>query len=129
MRHDNTFRYHRVLYEWWQEHYGEGDDENDDTASTSATIVCRLIVIAHLGSIDEFAVFTSLIATGKFGAIALAAGVGAASTMLAIACVGAAHMEFKVNLVSKVPLWLVLGIVATVIILDATLFFDKSDAS
>jgi hypothetical protein len=108
-------------------------------------------------------------ASGKFGLVGLAVGVGAASVMLVIACIGATYFksvvaavranpgrlsapsvsqcksvcmgilfgragrltakngDFRPGQVGKVPLWAVLGVVATLILTQATVLFDDRD--
>ena len=114
-------------------------------------------------------VFTALMASGKFGLVGLAVGVGAASVVLVIACIGATYFksvvaavrvhpgrfsapsvsqckpvlyggfvwarralnakngDFRPGQVGKVPLWAVLGVVATLILVQATVLFDDRD--
>lgn len=91
---------------------------NDTDGETSGQGV---VVVSFLGSLDELSYFPGLILGGTFTAIQLAIGTAVAGLIVAGICLGATKLKLVVKLVEKIPLWIIIGAIATWTLLEATL--------
>jgi len=69
----------------------------------------RLITVSLLGSLDDFAVFVSLLLSGIMSALQLSIGVLLGSFVVVSICMAAGKLACVVNIVEKIPLWAVIG--------------------
>ena len=91
------------------------NDTNDKTSGQG------VVVVSFLGSLDELSYFPGLILGGTFTAIQLAIGTAVAGLIVAGICLGATRLKLVVKLVEKIPLWLIIGAIATWTLLETTL--------
>mmetsp|Transcript_27885 Transcript_27885/g.63448 ORF Transcript_27885/g.63448 Transcript_27885/m.63448 type:complete len:179 (+) Transcript_27885:1-537(+) len=85
-----------------------GPEEKQAAVAKENTATPRkLVVVGFLGGLDDLAIQVSLLIAGMFTVLHLAIGVLlGCSTVLAV-CWGASGLRPVVNLVEKIPLWLI----------------------
>lgn len=69
----------------------------------------KLFTISMFGSLDDFAVFVSLMLSGVFQIWQLSLGVLFGSLIVVVVCAGAGRFNCVVELIEKVPLWCIIG--------------------
>jgi len=111
----------KLFFEWRAEQAGQGQDEADDEAPSSGRSVRDLAVIAFMGSLDNFAVFLSLLLSGTLTAPQLFGGVFFQSIIVVSICGGLGSVASVARFVDKIPLFMIIGALALWV--DAALFF------
>lgn len=69
----------------------------------------RLFTISMFGSLDDFAVFVSLMLSGVLAAWQLSIGVLLGSLVVVMVCAGAGLCKCVVQVIEKIPLWVIIG--------------------
>jgi len=89
-----------------------GKDETDKSeilTDPSKYTLTKLFTISMFGSLDDFAVFVSLMLSGVFGAPQLAIGVFLGSLIVVVVCAAAGLFDCVVRLFERIPLWCIIG--------------------
>lgn len=79
------------------------------TSAAEKFTLRRLLTISMLGSLDDFAVFVSLLLAGVLRIWQLCLGVFLGSLIVVVVCVGAGRFNCVVRLVERIPLWCIIG--------------------
>ena len=85
----------------------------------SQTSKRRLLVVSLLGSMDDFAVFVSLMLARTFSAPQLLLGVALGSMLVTLFCLFASLFQPVVRVVSTIPLFAIIGAFAAYTIVEA----------
>ena len=88
-------------------------------APTTQTSTRRLLVVSLMGSMDDFAVFISLMLARTFSAPQLMLGVALGSMLVTAFCLFASLFEPVVRVISTIPLFAIIGAFATYTFVEA----------
>jgi len=121
----------KLVHEWWFESEEEAEEPEGASEAflsgdsgpkseqpagawqaTSKFNMCRLFTISMIGSLDDIAIFVSLLLSRAFSAWQLSLGVFLGSAVVVWICLAAGRCSCVVRLVEKVPLWCILGVFA-----------------
>eukprot|EP00397_Hematodinium_sp_SG-2012_P012739 GEMP01012917.1.p1 GENE.GEMP01012917.1~~GEMP01012917.1.p1 ORF type:complete len:645 (+),score=154.37 GEMP01012917.1:73-2007(+) len=99
-----------LLREWYQEKFGDGNDEEDEDQVVGGDLTMkRLLIVSFLGQLDELASFTTALLGGFFAPLALSIGCLFACCAIAAMCVGALKIRAIANCILGVPVWCIIG--------------------
>jgi hypothetical protein len=70
---------------------------------------CQLVIVCLLGSLDDIAVFSSMLLSGNPSVCQLALGVLLGSTVVVALCMVASLNSCVVRLMEKIPLWCIIA--------------------
>lgn len=109
-----------LFKEWYDEKFGEGADDSEDDENNGIKELSykRMIVVSFLGSMDEFASFTTALLGGLFSPLELGLGCIFACSGIAGMCLGALQFKFIADIILAVPIWLIIGTVSMVNIVN-----------
>mmetsp|Transcript_40804 Transcript_40804/g.64695 ORF Transcript_40804/g.64695 Transcript_40804/m.64695 type:complete len:442 (+) Transcript_40804:67-1392(+) len=92
---------------------GDADTRKEATTKKNADgdkfTITKLFTIAMMGSMDDFAVFVSLMLSDVMSAPQLMVGVLLGSMIVVVLCAGAGLFRCVVRAIEKVPLWCIIG--------------------
>merc|ERR1712032_1559739 len=90
-----------------------GSAEDEALASKGKYTMRRLLTVSLLGSLDDFAVFVSILLSGLVSVVQLFLGVLLGSIIVVMICVAAGKLSCLVSLIERVPLWVIIGAFST----------------
>merc|ERR1712217_372145 len=90
-----------------------GPAEKQRGSSKGNDTLKRLLTVSLLGSLDDFAVFVSILLSGLVSAVQLFLGVLLGSLIVVMICVAAGKLSCLVSLIERVPLWVIIGAFST----------------
>ena len=74
--------------------------------------IFRLIIIAILGSLDDFSVQVVLLLGGAFIWYQLLIGIFIGSCIVVILCIGVDYIKIITKYIEEIPIWLIIGVLA-----------------
>lgn len=86
---------------------GSKEDVTSDEVDKHS--LSKLFTIAMFGSLDDFAVFVSLLLSNVLSGAQLAVGVLCGTILVVILCMGIGKLACVVRIVESIPLWLIIG--------------------
>jgi hypothetical protein len=101
-----------LLREWYMEGDGSEDDSENDGPSVKELTIKRLIIVAFLGQLDEFASFTTALLSGFFAPLSLSIGCFFACFAIGSMCIGALKIKSVAEVILSVPVWGIIGLLS-----------------
>eukprot|EP01083_Nonionella_stella_P097107 272965_1 len=98
---------------------GLKEDEKIGNQSDKQITVRRLIIVSILGSLDDFAVQCALLLAETFSWYQLFLGVFIGSGIVVVFCVGIGYVRCIAKYIEKIPIWLIIGLLAVYTIISA----------
>ena len=95
------------------------DDEDGEIKEDKQRTVSRLVVVAILGSLDDFAVQVALLLAETFQWYQLLIGVFIGSTIVTIFCLCVGYISCIVKYIERIPIWTIILILAIYTIVSA----------